>query len=683
MTASAGGQATAARRGAPRLRIFCLLSAAGGGLATFLACGDPPPPPGSAPVSPGSAPVVNAPTPPERIEWNGHRVLPTAQLSVHQDLLASRNAHYVPADGGGSARLLEATAVMAGGRGRFAFEYQAGPLGIAPEGILFFQVSPFWGWDPPQTDDPDLSGFTTVTSPDPAVTLESEAVRGQGIVRVTFPGRGLQPGERVEVRFGDGPQRARADRYAEGQEFFYFWVDGDGDGTRRLIGADVSVSIGPRPASDFVVWLPSTARPGTEVALAVAFLDPIANAAADFVGEVELSAPAGLEIPERLTFVEADRGSQRVLVKAVQPGIYRVTARLGDAERISNPLWVDPQAPPLFWGDLHGHSTWSDGSATPEEYYRYARDFSALDVAVLTDHDHYGMRKLDETPELWQHLQQVAEEFHAPGRFVTLCGYEWTSWLYGHRHVLYFAGPGPLHSCLDESSDTPAELWHVLSDRPDAITVAHHTGGGPVSTDWSFAPPPEREPVVEISSVHGSSESMSGPQRVRPAVAGSFVVDALALGYRLGFVGSGDSHDGHPGLAHRNAMSGGLAAIMAPELSREAVLGALRSRSVYATSGPRILLQLRAGDVPMGGVLPASAPAESPGYSLRIAGTGPLRMVELIKNGVPELGIDLEGRLDVELHLEGPRLEPGDYLYVRVRQEDGALAWSSPIWRDR
>ena len=88
-----------------------------------------------------------------------------------------------------------------------------------------------------------------------------------------------------------------------------------------------------------------------------------------------------------------------------------------------------------------------------------ARDVAALDVASLTDHDHWGFRFLDQEPELWEHIGRITDDFHEPGRFVTLLGYEWTSWIHGHRHVLSFEErPSlPLLSSLDERYETQCD----------------------------------------------------------------------------------------------------------------------------------------------------------------------------------------------------------------------------------
>jgi hypothetical protein len=42
--------------------------------------------------------------------------------------------------------------------------------------------------------------------------------------------------------------------------------------------------------------------------------------------------------------------------------------------------------------------------------------------------------------------------------------------------------------------------------------------------------------------------------------------------------------------------------------------------------------------------------------------------------------IDCRGELDVYFELALPDLKPGDFVYVRVLQNDGAMAWSSPFY---
>jgi hypothetical protein len=346
----------------------------------------------------------------------------------------------------------------------------------------------------------------------------------------------------------------------------------------------------------------------------------------------------------------------------------------------TNPLLVEVDAPRLLWGDLHGHSNLSDGSGAPDAYYAYARDVAGVDVAALTDHDHFGAEpQLDEAPGPWSQIRAAAAHFHVPRRFVALFGLEWTSWLHGHRHVLYFADEGPVLSSLDARFDTPPELWAALRGQP-VLTVPHHPAGGPTALNWAFAPDPELEPLVEIVSAAGSSESADGPRPVRDWVAGHFVRDALDGGDRLGFLGSGDTHDGHPGCPgpdERPKQRCGLVGIYAEERTRESVLAALRARRCFASNGPRVFLDVRLGGAPMGATV---APADALPLAVRVVAPRPIQGIEVVRSGAIAETIDGMGLREqrVERRLAG--LRSGEYVYVRLRLGDDRAAWSSPFF---
>src|SRR5262245_59732576 len=95
--------------------------------------------------------------------------------------------------------------------------------------MLFFQPPPFWSWSPPETDDSERAGFTTVATDADGVTLDARAV-ADGLLAVTVAGRALTAGEQVTLVYGAGPGGAVADRYAERGSAFGFAVDGAGDG---------------------------------------------------------------------------------------------------------------------------------------------------------------------------------------------------------------------------------------------------------------------------------------------------------------------------------------------------------------------------------------------------------------------------------------------------------------------
>jgi hypothetical protein len=349
-------------------------------------------------------------------------------------------------------------------------------------------------------------------------------------------------------------------------------------------------------------------------------------------------------------------------------------------EGLSNPLFVTPKLPRLLWADLHGHSQLSDGTQTPEDYFRYAREVAGLDVAALTDHDHWGMQPLALHPELWERIRRATREAHEPHRFVTLLGYEWTNWLHGHRHVLYFSDDGAVLSSLDPDYEHPRQLWSALAG-VDALTFAHHSAGEPVPTNWTIPPDPVLEPVTEIVSVHGSSEALDSPGVLRGPVEGNFVRDALDRGYRLGFIGSGDSHDGHPGLAGIASPSSGLAALMTEDHTRSGVREALTARRVYATKGPRILLHATLDGQPMGAEVAAGERAADHALVVLALTEEPISRLDIVRSGrVVESVRPTEDDYLLRVERSVPALGAGEYLYLRVVQIDGGAAWSSPFF---
>ena len=601
---------------------------------------------------------------------------PEILAALREDLTLERHA----SDGGGTVEMTAGPQqVPAGGSGSWRFVYRAGPLGIAEGGWLFFQVSPFWNWSTPQVTYEQAPGYATVSSPADGLQLAAETVDRQ-LLGIRVGGRALAPGEEIHLAYS----HANVDNFAEDRSPFWFAVDGDGDGIRKLLPEPVTVDITAGPAARLIPILPSIVRPGEATPLKISAVDAIGNATVLGPTQLELSwrrLDAPEEQPADGLPAVAELGPReatlRINFAAPAAGSWQleITTAAG-LLGWSNPMVVSPTAERILWGDLHGHSNLSDGTGTPEQYFRYARDVAGLDFVALTDHDHWGLRALSRHPPMWDEIRQQVAAFNAPGNFITLLGYEWTSWLHGHRHVLYFADDGPLLSSVDPRYETPAQLWAALRGRP-AMTFAHHSAGEPIATNWDYPPDPELEPITEIVSIHGSSEAADSPAVVRGAISGQFVRDVLERGYQLGFIGSGDGHDGHPGLAALANPSGGLAAVRSSELTRDAIRRALGERHSYATNGVRMVLEVSLDETPMGSRL---SPSAHPQLRVAITGSNPLERLDIVQRGLPVTTIELDGRRQASIERQLAPTADGDYIYVRVFEQGGGTAWSSPFF---
>lgn len=396
--------------------------------------------------------------------------------------------------------------------------------------------------------------------------------------------------------------------------------------------------------------------------------------------------PAGPE-SERWFRIDKPFGGEATKSNFLEDGLARILVGKRERHRLG------PYH--LFWGDLHTHSgghTGADGcgDGSIDENYLYARDVSNLDIYALTDHDWQLT-----SPAMWRQRQEKAFSYYERGNFVTFSAYEWScrgaTRHYGHRNIYFLDDGQPFFSYKDENSDTPAKLWAALEKTgAEALSIVHHPSLARIAynQNWEYHNP-KFEPVAEIFSVWGSSESFDSPDRstFSDHVPGTFLLDALRRGHRLGFIASSDGHDGHPGgaeawtgLALRPKPYGsGLVAVYAEELTREAVFEALRRRRVYAVTGARIQLGFWVAGHFMGEETHMKAGVR-PEIRISVEGIFPLELIEVVRDGhvIGRWGWG-EKRAEI-LHVDETPPPGLHFYYLRVRQGDGEMAWSSPVW---
>jgi hypothetical protein len=349
-------------------------------------------------------------------------------------------------------------------------------------------------------------------------------------------------------------------------------------------------------------------------------------------------------------------------------------------ERWLNPMYVTPEAPTerIFWGDPHWQTFFSDGVRCPEELYAFARDEGFLDFGAISDH----MEALSDRQ--WEYFMAVTNDFNQEGRFVTLIGQEWTKSPPGHRNVYVPGDYAPILRSSDARCDSLPKLWKCLEGR-EALVIPHHSANQQIGVDWSHGWNPEFERAVEIYSVWGNSETSAEKGNLRPIrfmggeAPGQHVLDALAAGYRFGFVAGGDIHDGRPGhcLAHLQSHAKddrwpqGLTAAYAPRLTRANVYGAMRDHRTYATTLSRIYLDTELAPVPR------------PRLMIRAASENGISEVAVIRNGERTANLSPEGdtRIVTTEYALGD-MAPEEYCYLRVTTTTGEMGWSSPFWGD-
>lgn len=252
----------------------------------------------------------------------------------------------------------------------------------------------------------------------------------------------------------------------------------------------------------------------------------------------------------------------------------------------------------------------------------------------------------------------------------------------------------------DGKRDAPAGGFLLIAGEQPCLRLAGDRGAQLFVVVPSTAVPGKEIPVrITARDAQGNTatdfegEGCGRPNYWRNNYQNS-VRSALARGYRLGIVASGDSHDGRSGnsdwMRVRKGYRNGLVAVYAPELTREAVFDGLWDRRCYGTSGPRILLDFALNQARMGQELDTDSDRSCRRIQVDVAGTAPLREIAVVRNGRAAYirrekeeqaafeWIDQEEF--AEISLEGYDGRPFVYYYIRILQEDGEMVWSSPIW---
>jgi len=423
------------------------------------------------------------------------------------------------------------------------------------------------------------------------------------------------------------------------------------------------------------------------------------NCLPEWAGQLRVDAGNGLSGPTTLLFDGHRQGVFPGDTRPIQvfngytlksPGIHfiRVVDPASGVEGVSNPICVTEQEPKyrIFWGDPHWQTFFSDGIRCPEELYSFARDEGFLDFGAISDH----MEAV--TERQWEYFQAVTNDFNEPGRFATLIGQEWThhnpaGGAPGHRNIYYSGNGGPVLRSTDHDCDTLAKLWQKLDTirNQEAIAIPHHIANVIMGIDWQQGWNPKYEKAVEIHSVWGSSEKHKEDGNLMPIEhcngerRGRHVIDGLKLGYKFGFVGGGDIHDGRPGdQLHTESYPplpdrfwpSGYTAILGDTLSRNTVFDAIKSRKTYATTASRIFL-----DVHIGGR------KNDHRLEIETASEECISEVAIVLNGidVQKLQPGKDRRIFTHKDLKLP-IAPGDFCYVRVTTDRNNMAWSSPHW---
>ena len=352
----------------------------------------------------------------------------------------------------------------------------------------------------------------------------------------------------------------------------------------------------------------------------------------------------------------------------------------------------------LYFGQLHSHTTYSDGSGTLDaalDYVKNLPDSANVDFVAFTDHSNYFDKSGEANPEdalydmslataysqeTWKSYKDAVAAFNASqSDVVAIAGFEMT-WSGGPGHINTFNTPGIVSrnntTLNNKTSDAGMKAYYALLSQPegaDSMSQFNHPG----STFGTFSDFAYWDPVIDsrIFLVEvGNGEGQIGAGGYYPSY--EYYTMALDKGWHVAPTNNQDNHKGKWGNAN-DARD----VIITDDFSEQGIYAAIRAMHMYSTEDKNLEIGYTLNDLLMGSSI--SVVPEKLNISVTVNdpdASDSISKVEVIVNSGKTIYTWSDpaelatGALSVELDPDY------SYYYIRVTEGDGDLAVTAPVW---
>ena len=383
-------------------------------------------------------------------------------------------------------------------------------------------------------------------------------------------------------------------------------------------------------------------------------------------------------------------------------GRYTATVTVTRADgKSSGKTWsftVGQSTERLYFGQLHSHTQYSDGSGTLESALSDVAnlpDSANVDFVAFTDHSNYFDKSGAANPEgalydmslataysqeTWNSYKTAIDAFNAENNGkIALGGFEMT-WSGGPGHINTFNTEGIVSrnntALNNKTDDAGLKAYYALLSQPegvDSLSQFNHPGStfGTFS-DFSYwdALIDSRMYMVEV----GNGEGAIGAGGYYPSY--EYYTMALDKGWHVAPTNNQDNHKGKWGNAN-DARD----VILTDDFSEQGIYEAIRSHRMYATEDKNLEIYYTVNEQPLGSIL-EEIPEE---LSLSVQVSDPDRTdsiskVEVIVNS-GRVAYAWDDPAELASGLLSCTLDPTySYYYIRVTEGDGDMAVTAPVW---
>ncbi|WP_255156477.1 lamin tail domain-containing protein [Ferruginibacter sp. HRS2-29] len=350
-----------------------------------------------------------------------------------------------------------------------------------------------------------------------------------------------------------------------------------------------------------------------------------------------------------------------------------------------------PQPYSIYFGNLHAHSSFSDGNAddplkTPADDYAFARESMCMDFLGISEHNHTGagMKLANWQPGKDQAIASTS------ANFVALYGMEWgviddgghavvygmdslLGWEDGQYQVLVpkgnFSGAGGLFEKVNQKGG-------------NAFTYLAH----PVITDYNnifsntYSLDADNAIVgTALESGPAFSTSISYNNAGVPMGFLDFYKILLSKGYHVGPLIDHDNHNLTFGRTARTRL-----AVIAPDLTEQSLLSAVKQMRFYATEDCSAKVRFTVAGEQMGAIMIRPG---TPQLNVQYETSSPVSSVKVM------YGEPGSGSFPVQLTTLAPGVSTYTdatlpnfgqrYYYFDITETDGTRIITSPIWYTR
>ncbi len=359
----------------------------------------------------------------------------------------------------------------------------------------------------------------------------------------------------------------------------------------------------------------------------------------------------------------------------------------------------------LYFGQLHSHTTYSDGSGTLQQALNYIGSLNSdenVDFVAFTDHSNYFDKSSAANPaealydtskmtadstKAWTDYKSTIAAFNAAhaGDQIALGGFEMT-WSGGPGHINTFNTPGIVsrnNTKLNNKTNNAGMLDYYdllveTQDQSERVTNSQFNHPGTTFgtfdsfTGWTA----QRDEVMTLLEV-GNGEGSVGSNGYFPSY--EYYDMALSRGWHVAPTNNQDNHKGQWGNANTCRT-----VVLTDDFTEEGLYKAMAQRRVYATEDQNLSIVYTLNDVPMGGIIDNFTDSKVKiSVSLSDANADDtIGRVQVIgENGAVLYTSDTITSNTAELDTE--LTNTSAYYYIRVIEGDKDTAVTAPVWVDQ